>query len=228
MTIEIKDNRNNVLLSEEFLPNRELEKTNSESAQFICTQCGECCHIREKKNMTLDEESAYTSYMYTRFGIIYLANLSEITINVWPEEKTILEKEALKSGINLNIKPKRAVHNSKTNELIILDYFIDHDICPFFDKKTKLCGVYELRPLICKSYPLLTTQNLGKCRYKKLDVNAYGSEKEAAIKLDQRIAKQKQILLQMIQNKEIVIHDMTDLELHKILSTAVFKELRIN
>jgi Fe-S-cluster containining protein len=166
--------------------------------------------------------------MYQSFGIIYLASLHEITINVWPEEKELLEAEAKKRGISINIRPKRAVYNPKSNELVILDYFIDHDICPFFDSSHKTCTVYDIRPLICRSYPLLTTQTMGKCRYKKLDFNAYGSEIDEAKKLEERVRKQKAIIKNMIDSGEILIQEnITIEEIDRILKNAKYVELRI-
>ncbi|MGV8151254.1 MAG: YkgJ family cysteine cluster protein [Candidatus Woesearchaeota archaeon] len=186
-----------------FLPNPELEKQNMKSKIFICTKCGECCHIREKKNISEEEERKYHLYMYKKFGIIYLAKLSEITINVWPEEKDLLEAEAKKRGIKILLRPKRAFYDSKDNALVILDYFIDHGICPFFDRKEKKCTVYNIRPLICQSYPLLTTKTLGKCKYKKIDVNHYDSEKKPALELEKRTSIIKNTIKDLIDKGHI-------------------------
>ena len=196
---------------------------------FNCVQCGECCHIREKdKGISNEDEEKYRQYMFNKFGIIYLARLSDITINVWPEEAEILKKEAVAHGIKLNIIPKRVVYDKSHHELIILDYFIDHDICPFFDKKDKLCGVYQFRPLICRSYPLLTTKNLGKCKYKLTNTDNYDAEKIAAEKLESMINMQKNIIQSMIENKEIIIlEQITNVQMDDILRTAIFKELRL-
>ncbi len=196
---------------------------------FNCTQCGECCHIRESnKGISSDDEEKYRHYMFNKFGIIYLAKLNDITINVLPEEAELLKKEAQIRKLDLDIVPKRVVYDSKTHELIILDYFINHDICPFFNKKTKQCSVYSIRPLICRSYPLLTTTSLGKCKYKLTDSKKYDSELFEAQKLELVVSKQKSVLQSMIANQDIVIPEsITDIEMNHILTTAKFKELRI-
>jgi len=196
---------------------------------FNCTMCGSCCHIREKdKGISSEDEEKYREYMYSKFGIIYLARLSDITINVWPEEAEKLKGEAEFKGIKINIAPKRAVYDKKAHELIILDYFIDHDICPFYNNKDRLCGVYEVRPIICRSYPLLTTKNLGKCKYKFEDPLDYDSEIPEAEKLELMINAQKQIIQSMIEKGEIVIPEsLSPIELDDIFRTARFKELRI-
>src|SRR3989339_106874 len=207
---------------ENFLPDPILEKKNNASKTFICTQCGECCHIREKKNITDKDEQNYFNYMHKHYGIIYLAPLSEITINISPEEKHILEQEAKNKNIDLSIKPKRAIA-LKSNELLILDYFIDHDICPFFDRKNKLCTVYDKRPLICRSYPLLSSKTLGKCKFKKKNPKMYSYEKIYAKKLDSIVNKQKEIIKTLDINYELVdvnkIKNLKELHILKKVSS---------
>ena len=210
-----------------FKPNPELEKQNNESEVFVCTQCGECCHIREQKDISREQEDNYFSYMYKSFGILYFARLSEITINVWPEEKEILEKQAEKKGVNISIKPKRGFYNKKENSLVIIDYFIDHDVCPFFDDMKKQCGVYEHRPQICRSYPLLTTKTLGKCKYKKIDVNAYNSEKPIAEQLETRTTTIKRVLKDLLEKGEID-NTTSPIEVHELIKNSSIKELRLN
>jgi len=204
-------------------------KTVNGKKVFNCVQCGECCHIREKdKGISDEDEEKYRSYMFGKFGIIYLAKLSDITINVWPEEAERLKEEGKIKGVSIKILPKRAVYDSKNHELIILDYFIDHDICPFFDKKNRLCGVYDKRPLICRSYPLLAPKNLGKCEYKLTDTDAYAGEKTEAEKLEKMIRKQKEIIESLVKSGQIIIpKTITHEEMEHILKTATFKELRI-
>lgn len=212
-------------MMDDFSPNPELEKKNNESKLFICTQCGECCHIREQKNISVEQEDAYFSYIYKDLGLLYFARLSDITINVWPEEKEELEKQAKNKGITINIKPKRGFYNKKDKAFIIIDYFIDHDICPFFDEKKKQCGVYEHRPLICRSYPLLTTNTLGKCKYKKLDVNAYDSEKPAAEQLEVRTTTIKRVIKELKEKGEIDTK-ISPAEIFELMKTAHIKEFR--
>jgi Fe-S-cluster containining protein len=218
-----------MLMNEKYIGKPELVKANDDSSIFICTQCGECCHIRESKNISEAEEASYRKYMYRHYGIIYLAKLSDITINIWPEEKYLLEKYAKDQGIIISIKPKRAIYDESKDRLIILDYFIDHEICPFFDKNTNTCNVYDTRPIICKSYPLTGSDSYGKCEYKKLDIKAYGNEHDEAIKLTEIVRGQKNLINTMIANKEIIIPDsITEDELFEILTTAEIVEMRFD
>jgi len=196
---------------------------------FNCTLCGECCHIRESdKGISIEDEEKYRQYMFNKFGIIYLARLSDITINVWPEEVEALKKEAELKNIKLKIVPKRVIYDKSHHELIILDYYIDHDICPFFNKKDKLCSVYIVRPIICRSYPLLTTKNIGKCKYKLTNPDDYDSEKLEAEKLEKMVNMQKKIIQSLVEKGDITIPEqITNVEMDDILRTAKFKELRI-
>lgn len=214
-------------MNNEFLPNPELEAKNNASKTFVCTQCGECCHIREKKNIKPEDEQAYNNFMYKNYGIIYLAKLDDVTINIWPEESDALIEEAKKRSMTLNMRPKRVVYNVLTNELFVIDYFIDHDICPFFDKKNKLCTVYDIRPQICKSYPMLTIKSLGKCKYKKLDPEAYDSEKPIAALLERKIVALKHILTKMIAEGTIMNKPISAEELNNLLSKADVKNLSV-
>ena len=66
----------------DFVGKPELIKKNDSGKNFVCTQCGECCHIREQKSFTQAEESAYKDVMYRRFGIIYLADLYNLEYHV--------------------------------------------------------------------------------------------------------------------------------------------------
>jgi len=166
--------------------------------------------------------------MFKNYGIIYLAPLNEITINIWPEEVDVLKAEARVKRINIDIKPKRAIYDAKKHQLIIVDYYIDHDICPFFDKTKKGCTIHKKRPLICKSYPLTGTKSYGKCKYKLLDFNSYEDEMLHAFKLDELLKKEKEIIKHMIANNQISIpKSISEEEFNKIVKTASITELRI-
>lgn len=192
---------------------------------FQCTGCGDCCHFREEKKLGVKDEQNYKNYMYKNFGIIYLADLSNITISIFPEEAEILNKIAKERKIKMLIKPKRAIY-TKENNLVIMDYFIDHDVCPFFDEKTKRCTVYEYRPLICRSYPLTSTKSYGKCKYKKLKFEEYGEEMEYAKKLESLINKQKSIISEMMKNNELFLENIDEKKFQEIVNSNI-KELRI-
>ncbi len=154
--------------------------------------------------------------------------MNQITINIWPEEADVLKEEAKKKKINLKIKPKRAIYDEKKHQLIIVDYFMDHDICPFFDKAKKLCTIHTKRPLICRSYPLTSTKTYGKCKHKLLDFNSYEDEMIHAFKLEEFLKKEKSIIQNMIKTNQISIPSaISEEDFNKIIKTASLTELRI-
>ncbi len=190
-----------------------------------CAKCGACCHIREQNKLSAEEEKSYKDYMKKHFGIFYLASLSEVTINVWPEEAERLRDEAKRRGMDVRIRPKRALV-TPNHDLIVMDYFIDHDICPFFDKEKRQCTVYALRPLICRAYPLTSAKTYGKCKYKSTNLSDYGSEMDHAQELDLRIAKEKAIITDLMLRGSI-IRDFDESKLRSQLANMQLKELRI-
>lgn len=205
-----------------------MNKNSTKKQCFNCARCGECCHIREFITLSEAEEKTYKNFMFKEFGIIYLAPLNQITINIWPEEVDVLKEEAKKKKIELKIKPKRAIYDAKKNQLIIVDYYMDHDICPFFNKIEKICTIHSSRPTICRSYPLTSTKSYGKCKYKLLDFNSYEDEMIHAFKLDELVKKEKEIIKKMISSNQIEIpKSISENEFENIVKTASITELRI-
>jgi len=190
-----------------------------------CMGCGECCHIRERDKISAEDELKYKEFMKSQFGIFYLATLSDVTINIWPQEAELLRTEAKKRGMNISIRPKRALVTPQ-DELIVMDYFIDHDVCPFFDKEKKNCTVYDIRPLICRAYPLTSPTTYGKCKYKTLNLQEYGTEMDFAKELQSRLDKEKAIITDLML-KGMIIREFGEKELLKKLDTLQFRELRL-
>jgi Fe-S-cluster containining protein len=170
--------------------------------QFYCKNCGQCCHLRKDNVFDDAKDKDFVDLMFNEYGITYLAPIHNITINIWPEEKDLLIAEAKSRGMQINIAPKRGIYDTKLGNLIILDYFIDHDVCPFFDDKTKSCTVYSIRPLICRSYPLTSTNTLGSCFY-RTPLGTYGKELDDAKLLVERLNLQKRILSNLIKSGSI-------------------------
>ena len=116
-----------------------------------CKSCGTCCRIREKRILTKEEDKKLRTQIYEKIGILYMYPLSKYTISISHDEKESLEQEAKRKGIELKIIPKKMKYIE--NELTIIDWSLDHDICPFFDSAHKKCSIYELRPKVCKIFP---------------------------------------------------------------------------
>lgn len=120
-----------------------------------CVRCGDCCHIRDKIDFSSEEDLYMRKAVYANSKILYLFPMTHYTITISTEEKAILEAEAKKLGIKISILPKKVAYDSAKDKAYVLDWFIDHDICPFYDEEGKCCGIYESRPQICKDFPKL-------------------------------------------------------------------------
>lgn len=132
-----------------------------------CKQCGGCCTLKELAILENPQDKFIRQRIYDKTGIIYMYPLSTYTINLSHEEAETLRAAAKELSIKLNIKPKRVA--IKEGKLVILDWFIDHEICPFLSEKN-ICKVYELRPLICKEFPNIRNLSAGKViNYEKID-----------------------------------------------------------
>ncbi|MFW5852479.1 MAG: YkgJ family cysteine cluster protein [Nanoarchaeota archaeon] len=116
-----------------------------------CKQCGRCCHIRDKPIMTPEEDLSLRNRIYNKVGILYLYPLSRYTISITEDEKKIFEKLAVVKKIKLKIIPKKI--KLVLSKHVVLDWSLDHDVCPFFDDTLKSCSVYNLRPEVCKVFP---------------------------------------------------------------------------
>ena len=75
---------------------------------------------------------------------------------ITPQEKQRLEILASRRCIRPHFAPL-----TSNGFGVTLWQFVD-EICPFLDKKTNQCMVYQWRPLLCKMYPL-HAQGVGRC-----------------------------------------------------------------
>jgi Fe-S-cluster containining protein len=115
-----------------------------------CLNCAECCKFREKPYLTEQEDIMLRKKMYEKTGILYKEPFHRYTISLTTKEKNRLNKLAQEKNIQLNIRSKKYI--ILKNKLKILDYYIDHDVCPFL--KNNECSIYKHRPKMCKDFPL--------------------------------------------------------------------------
>lgn len=118
-----------------------------------CNRCGKCCIIREK-DFHLDPELDYKmrKRMFEKTGVVYLYPLPYYTLSVTHEEKVVMEQEAERLGKKPVFLPKKIIHDTAGDEWIVIDWFLDHDVCPFLEE-TNVCTIYEKRPLVCRAFP---------------------------------------------------------------------------
>ncbi len=119
-----------------------------------CKRCGECCKFREKLDLCKEEERQIKEGLFARTGLVFPFPFDRYTISIFDEEKKRLLKLAKEKGINIKIIPKKIYVNEK-NQLEIIDWFIDHDVCPFMVESNDeaYCMIYESRPKVCKIFP---------------------------------------------------------------------------
>ena len=99
--------------------------------------------------MDKNEEERIKRAIFMKTGVIYGFPLKKLGLSITFEEKTILEKAAARLKINIRILPKKIFVTERG--VIVYDYFIDSDSCPFL--KNNNCQVYEIRPKICRDFP---------------------------------------------------------------------------
>jgi len=72
---------------------------------------------------------------------------------LFPDEVKLFKK--------INIKPCLAIGKSLTHgSFKILTYQLTENMCPHFQENS--CTIYQERPLACKAYPFVTSDNLEK------------------------------------------------------------------
>lgn len=115
-----------------------------------CLRCGGCCKIREGRILDEKDDLELRRRIYDKIGILYIYPMSRYTISLTAEEKDILQRAARLREIELRIIPKKI--KFLEGEHIVIDWSLDHDICPFYNDKIG-CTIYESRPAVCKSFP---------------------------------------------------------------------------
>jgi len=119
-----------------------------------CKRCGKCCiHLREKDVFTETEDLKIRKNIFLKKGVLYLYPMERYGLSITKEEADIMQKEAKKQGIKLEIIPKKILIK-ENGEAFAFDFAMDHEICPFY--KDKSCLIYELRPKVCKAFPIIS------------------------------------------------------------------------
>ncbi|MBU0461033.1 MAG: YkgJ family cysteine cluster protein [Nanoarchaeota archaeon] len=117
---------------------------------LVCERCGDCCRFRSPQSFTHAEDLSIRKAMYEKAGIIYIYPLDRFTISITDKEKDVFETRAKELKVKVHILPKKVI--LKEGKIIVLDWFLDHDVCPFLEG-TNTCRIYDDRPLICKVFP---------------------------------------------------------------------------
>jgi Fe-S-cluster containining protein len=118
---------------------------------IVCRKCARCCSgFQSDAGFHPEDDLIIRKRLYEASGIIYLHPIPN-KLCVSPEEAEMMVKEAKERNIQLKLLPNKLLYDEENNKLIILDYVLDHGICPFLDNK--LCSIYEQRPKFCREFP---------------------------------------------------------------------------
>ncbi|MBN2112136.1 YkgJ family cysteine cluster protein [Candidatus Woesearchaeota archaeon] len=127
-----------------------MEKTSCN--EKVCKRCGWCCtNLGKEIDLTEDEELKLKKHIFNKVGVVYIRTLRKFYLALSPEEARVLKNEAKKLGINLEVLPNKLIYDKDNNKVIVYDYYLNHDSCPFYKKN--LCTVYEKRPASCRQFP---------------------------------------------------------------------------
>ena len=99
--------------------------------QFECHGCGNCCRS------------------------VYRSKKLHNGFFVSDAEAEWLREEAKKQKIQISFKPYESIADKNSKKLIVKSWRLNHDSCPFFSAGK--CTVYDRRPLICRSFPVVNT-----------------------------------------------------------------------
>ncbi len=116
-----------------------------------CLRCGGCCRIRDMPILDEEEDLKLRRRIYDKLGILYIYTMSRYTISLSEEERDVLLRYAKEQDMELKLIPKKI--QLVDGKHVVIDWSLDHDICPFYDENEKICIVYESRPLVCKKFP---------------------------------------------------------------------------
>lgn len=111
-------------------------------AKFICKSCGDCCKNSSKeKNRKQKKDISF--------------------LPLFEFEIPILQEEAEKHGIRLDIGARKAVFDKKSKKYLVLTYAINTEKdCPFLKKNS--CLIYPKRPFACRMFPISSSGEFEK------------------------------------------------------------------
>jgi len=150
----------------------------------VCEKCGKCCtQLRKKRLFSKLEDSLIRKAMFEKRGVLYRYTLGKYGLGLSGEEAGLFQEEAALQNITLKIKPKK-IFIDENNKMVIYDYFLDHNNCPFY--QNKLCSIYNKRPARCRAFPKI--ENIDESDL-KIFLSKFKSKKlsfEEAVKIARR------------------------------------------
>ena len=128
-------------------------KIEQEKPKFNCNACGACCsHIRGI--IPKEDKEFIKKYGFGKLPVVQLVSTEQMTFPLWDWEAKRFVEWQYEAGIDARIRPLRAVMDLKSDQAIILTYFMDGitDACPFL--KSNKCSIYHTkRAYVCRLFP---------------------------------------------------------------------------
>ena len=117
-----------------------------------CTRCGGCCRFEAPKSLTEEEEETVLTAIFQKTGFIYPYGLSSPGLDIQSYEYTKIQRLAQDKGVNLELRPKKVLYDTKRQLTIVFDWLLPCTECPFLINKNE-CSIYPERPDLCKLFP---------------------------------------------------------------------------
>jgi Fe-S-cluster containining protein len=129
-----------------------MEKKSCE--EKVCKRCGWCCtHLGIEIQIDENEDDSLRRYIFRKTGVIYLRKINKFFLAMKPGTAEKLKKHAKSLGIKAEILPNKLIYEKKKGKVYVYDYYLSHEVCPFYDKAKKSCLVYSDRPVECRKFP---------------------------------------------------------------------------
>lgn len=152
-----------------------------------CSRCGRCCReFFTDVGLTEEEDRKIRQSIYSTTGIIY-PHPVVMRLCVSPEEAEAMKAEAKNRGIALKIIPNKVVYDSENDKVVVIDFILDHDQCPFVSDEN-LCSIYGKRPRVCRQFPNIES-NMPEIKEKvrALGINPNTLDYDSALKRVQEL-----------------------------------------
>jgi len=125
----------------------------------VCQRCGWCCtNLGISVDISKEEDENIKRMVFEKSGVIYLRPISKFFLSFTPEKADKLNTLAKKLNLKVDIRPNKLIYDQNTDKVIIYDYYLNHEICPFYNKEKKGCTIYEDRPGSCKKFPNIDSE----------------------------------------------------------------------
>lgn len=120
----------------------------------VCQRCGWCCtNLGMSVDISKEEDERIKRMVFKKAGVIYLRPINKFFLSFSPEKAKKLKTLAKKMKLKVDIKPNKLIYDKSKDKVIIYDYYLNHEVCPFYNEKKKACAVYNDRPESCKKFP---------------------------------------------------------------------------